>query len=106
MDVRTPRIARTASLIVSTAFSLVCEIPLILVLRPGRNHDGRFLILQIAEDFLGDERHIWMQQFRVDWIRTVFRVQSAAALVVSSSDQSLGFTISMYQSQNSSQMKS
>ena len=41
-----------------------------------------------------------------DWIRTVFRVQSAAALVVSFSDQSLGFTISMYQSQNSSQMKS
>ena len=39
-------------------------------------------------------------------IRTVFNVQIAAAFVWSSSFQRRGFTISMYQSQNSSQTKS
>ena len=37
---------------------------------------------------------------------TVRKVQMAAALVVSLSSQRRGFTISMYQSQNSSQIKS
>ena len=40
------------------------------------------------------------------FVKTVFNVQSAAAFVVSVSLYRRGFTISMYQSQNSSQIKS
>ena len=45
MQVRTLRIARTASLMVSTAFSSSAKFQLCLIFRPGRDHDGLFLIL-------------------------------------------------------------
>ena len=105
MEVLTPRMARTASLMISTSFSASPKF------QPSR-YSGQ-------EEIMMDSSSSWRLQkissvmkgmkgwssFK-DWMSTVFKVQMAAAVVASPSPQSLGFTISMYQSQNSSQMKS
>ena len=40
------------------------KVPLSFVNRPGGNHDGRFLILKVTEDFLCDKRHIRMKELQ------------------------------------------
>ena len=105
MDVRTFRMARTASFTASTALS-----------SSGKFQSSRYCG---QEEIIMDGSSSWRLQkissvingmkgcrsFK-DWISTVFKVHMAAAWVLSPSSQSLGFTISIYQSQNSSQIKS
>ena len=84
MDVRTLRIARTASLIVSTAFSSSAKFHSSLysgqeeIMMDGSSSCRLQKISSVMNGIYG------CSSFK-DWIRTVFRVQSAAALVVSSS---------------------
>ena len=105
MEVRTLRIARTASLMVSTAYSSCSKFHSILY----SGHADTIIeassscrlqkISSVMNGMYG------CKSFK-ELIRTVFKVHSAAALVLSSSFHRRGFTISMYQSQNSSQIKS
>ena len=41
---------------------LSCEAPLLPVNRPAGNHDGLLLVLEVAENLLGDKGHKGMQE--------------------------------------------
>ena len=105
MEVLTPRMARTASLMISTSFSSAAKS------QSARYSGQEEIIMDSSSSCRLQKISSVMKGIKgcssfKDWISTVFRVQMAAAVVESPSPHSLGFTISMYQSQNSSQIKS
>ena len=105
MDVRTLRMALTASLIVSVASCSASNAHSSLYTGQSESIIVSSFSCKLQKISSVINGINGCSSFNA-WISTFFKVQIAAALVSSSSLYSLGLTISMYQSQNSSQIKS